>query len=55
MNRREWVEGVLDQLRDALDNDLLAGDDLRAVAGILRPAAERARHGNPSAVQIEQN
>ncbi len=55
MNRRDWAQYVLDQLRDALDNDRLSEDELRVVAYILRAAAERARTRNPDAAAIEQN
>lgn len=55
MNRDEWGQQVLDDLKAALANDLLTDDELRAVLRILRPVAERARHGGPTAAQIERN
>lgn len=59
MNREEFGQQVLDELRAALDNDRLTNDELRAVIKILRPAAERARQrrrdGGPSAAQVERN
>ena len=50
MNQDEWAQQVLDQLQVALDDDLLTKDEMRAITDILKPAAERARHGDPDPV-----
>lgn len=59
MNRDEFAQQVLDELRAALDDDRLTNDEMRMLIKILRPVAERsrqrARHGGPSAAQIERN
>lgn len=59
MNRDEFAQQVLDELRAALDDDRLTDDEMRMLIKILRPVAERTRRrdrdGGPSAAQIEQN
>jgi len=46
---------VWDDLRAALDNDLLTNDEMRAIIKILRPVGGSRKHGGPSAAQVERN
>lgn len=55
MSRDEFAQMAFDALRVALDNDLLTNDEMREIIKILQPVAERAKHGGPSAAQIERN
>jgi len=45
---RSFAQRVWDDLRAALDNDLLTNDEMRAIIKILRPVADRAKHGGPA-------
>lgn len=55
ISREEFAQQVWDDMRAALDNDRLTNDQLRALIKILRPVAERAKHGGPSAAEVERN
>lgn len=59
MNRDQWAQYALDQLRHALDNDLLSEEQLRAILAVLGPVVERAKHqaehGGPTTAEIESN
>jgi hypothetical protein len=55
ISREEFARRVHDQLRYALDNDLLTNDQMRELIKILGPVAERAKHGGPRAAEVERN
>lgn len=55
MDRHDVARQLFVQLRDALDDDLLDEDEIRACIGILRAAAERVARGGFTAVPVDEN